>query len=254
MNSYKDDLKSSLSGYTEKEKAKILKAYEFAADAHFGQFRCSGEAYISHPVAVAKILISMSADADTVCAGLLHDTIEDTEVTFSDIAYAFGTDVAILVDGVTKMGDFRFSTKKERDLANTRKIITSITTDIRIIIIKLADRLHNMSTMDSKSFESQQAKSFETLHIFAPVANSIGAYQIKNKLEDLSLKYLEPESYKSLLNQRNEFYEKYRSLLTEVTNEIAYILNNNGISGEIKQRIKSVYSIYKKKLPPYIVT
>ena len=132
MEDYKNDLLIYLSNYNVKEQSKILKTIDFAADAHFGQYRCSGEPFIIHPLCVATMAAALNLDVDTVVASLLHDTIEDTKVTFRDIEAEFGLDVANLVDGVTKMGDFRFATKKERDLANTRKIITSITKDIRM--------------------------------------------------------------------------------------------------------------------------
>ncbi len=246
MEDYKNDLLIYLSNYNVKEQSKILKAIDFAADAHFGQYRCSGEPFIIHPLCVATMAAALNLDVDTVVASLLHDTIEDTKVTFRDIEAEFGLDVANLVDGVTKMGDFRFATKKERDLANTRKIITSITKDIRIIIIKILDRVHNMSTMEHKPSDKQKAKSFETLHIFAPMANSIGAYEIKNYLEDTSLKYLDSDKYYRLYEQREEFYAKNKQLVEDVTNEIKSILARNGIPCDINQRIKSIYSIYSR--------
>ena len=180
MDEYYNSLLKELKNYSKNEVQKIHKAYDYAVLAHAGQYRMSGEPYISHPVCVAITLCKMNADADTICAALLHDVVEDTKVTYEDIKGNFNEDVANLVDGVTKMSDFRFSTKQEMNLANTRKIISSITKDIRIIIIKLADRLHNMNTLDAKSVEKQKENSFETLHIFAPIASSIGAYKIKN--------------------------------------------------------------------------
>jgi len=242
-----NELLSELTNYSPRELSKIKSAYQFADLAHAGQFRCSGEPYICHPISVAIILAKMNADSDTICAGLLHDVIEDTSITYDDIKNLFNEDIANLVDGVTKMSSFRFSTKEEMNLANTRKIITSITKDVRIIIIKLADRLHNMSTMDFKPIEKQKENSFETLHIFAPIAGSIGAYQIKNQLEDLSIKYLEPDKYKQISDERSEYYEKYNKLLTNVSKEIVSILSNNNIPCEVKERVKSIYSIFKKE-------
>ncbi len=235
-----------LGKYSMIDKRRIKKAYEFADSAHSGQYRCSGEPYITHPLIVANMAIDMNADADTICGALLHDTIEDCDVTYEDIRKAFGIEVANLVDDVTKMGDFRFPNKKERDLAYIRKVITSITKDVRSIIIKLLDRTHNMSTMQYKPVERQKANAFETLHIYAPIANSIGAYKIKNNLEDLSLQYLDPDTYKRLFDQREDFYATHKALLEEIKGEIKSILDSNYIDNEIKERVKSIYSIYKK--------
>ena len=242
-----NDLLKELNRFSKKEINIIKQAYDFASVAHAGQYRCSGEPFVTHPLNVAIKLARWNADVDTICAGLLHDTIEDTSVTYEDIEHTFNKTVADLVDGVTKMADFRFSSKKERNLANTRKIITSITKDIRIILIKIADREHNMETLDSKPVDKQKGTAFETLHIFAPIAGSVGMYRIKNKLEDLSLKYLEPEEYKRIEDDRNSFYYEYRNLLIDVSKEIKKILADNGIPCEIRERIKSIYSIYLKE-------
>ena len=242
-----NDLLKELKGFSKKDINFIKQAYDFACIAHDGQYRCSGEPFVTHPLNVAIKLARWNADVDTICAGLLHDTIEDTSVTYEDIEHTFNNTIAYLVDGVTKMADFRFSSKKERNLANTRKIITSITKDIRIILIKIADREHNMETLDSKPVDKQKGTAFETLHIFAPIAGSVGMYRIKNKLEDLSLKYLEPDEYKRIEDDRNSFYYEYRNLLIDVSKEIKKALSDNGIPCEIRERIKSVYSIYLKE-------
>ena len=247
MNNNSKDLFVEIEDYSDEEKSKIRSAYEFADIAHTGQYRCSGEPYICHPTSVAITLAKMNADADTICAGLLHDVIEDTDVTYEDVKNEFNEDVANIVDGVTKMSSFRFSTKEEMNLANTRKIMTGIIKDIRIIIVKLADRLHNMSTLDAKSIEKQKENSFETLHIFAPIANSIGAYNMQRELEDLSFKYLEPSNYKRISDDRKRFYEANKHLLEEVSCEIKQLLLNNNIPCEIKDRFKSIYSIFKKE-------
>jgi len=189
----------------------ITKAYELAEKAHEGQIRQSGEPYISHPLSVAYILASMNADSDTICAGLLHDTIEDTKVTKEDIKKKFNEDVANLVDGVTKISKMNFSSAKDRNLANTRKIITSITEDVRIIIIKIADRLHNMRTLEYKNEFKQKEISLETLELFVPLAYYIGAYNVKREMEDIALKYLKPDhdllSIKVMVNTIEECYQ-----------------------------------------------
>ena len=192
------DLVNKLGNYSNDEIEIIKKAYCYAENLHSNQTRESGEPYISHPLNVAYILIDMNADCDTICAGLLHDTLEDTNITKEDISHDFNKDVANLVDGVTKLSKLNFSSKDELKYANTRKIITGITQDVRIIIIKLADRLHNMRTLQFKSVFKQQENALETIEIFVPLAYYIGAYRIKSELEDLSLKYLKPDMYKKI--------------------------------------------------------
>ena len=184
--------------YNAEEENIIRKAYEYARLMHAGQRRQSGEPYIIHPLNVAYILAQMKADRDTICAGLLHDTLEDTKATKEEISNLFNPCVAELVDGVTKLSKMNFSSKKEEVCANTKKIISGITEDIRIIIIKLADRLHNMRTLQYKSVYKQKENAIETLELFVPLAYSIGAYRIKNELEDLSFQYLKPDKYKEI--------------------------------------------------------
>ena len=198
MNASFDDLKKMVMSYNSTEIEIVTKAYEYAKQLHDGQFRQSGEPYISHPVNVAYILAEMHADTDTICAGLLHDTLEDTKITKEAIAEDFNKEIANLVDGVTKISKLNFSSKNDQNLANTRKIITGLTTDVRIIIIKLADRLHNMRTLQFKSEFKQKENSMETMDIFVPLAYYIGTYRIKAELEDLSLQYLYPDKYKKI--------------------------------------------------------
>ena len=171
--------------YNPDEVEKVYKAYKFAEFNHEGQMRQSGEPYITHPLNVTYILADMHADADTLCAGLLHDVLEDTCVTKEELKNEFNDDIANLVDGVTNLSKMDFSTKDELKSANTRKIITGITNDVRIIIIKLADRLHNMRTLQFKSEYKQKEKSLETMEIFVPMAYYIGAYKLKSELEAL---------------------------------------------------------------------
>ena len=191
MNNIKlEDLLYKLKSYNPDEINIVKKAYEYADTFHQNQYRQSGEPYITHPLNVAYILADMHADRNTICAGLLHDTLEDTSITKEDISHDFNQDIANLVDGVTKLAKMNFSTKQEQNYANTRKIITGITDDVRIIIIKLADRLHNMRTLEFKNEFKQKENSIETMEIFIPLAYLIGAYRIKSELEDISLKYL----------------------------------------------------------------
>lgn len=192
------DLLNKLKEYNAEEIEIVRRAYNYADNLHSGQKRQSGAPYISHPLNVAYILAEMHADRDTICAGLLHDTLEDTNITKEDIAHDFNQNVANLVDGVTKLAKMNFSSKQAQNYANTRKIIIGITEDVRIIIIKLADRLHNMRPLQFKSEFKQKENSLETMEIFVPLAYYIGAYRIKSELEDLSLQYLKPDMYKTI--------------------------------------------------------
>jgi len=241
-----EDLKKVVISYNEEELAIIEKAYEFAKGLHKGQIRQSGEEYITHPLNVAYILAEMHADRDTVCAGLLHDTLEDTNVTKEDIAENFNKNIANLVDGVTKISKLNFSTKQAQNLANTRKIITGITEDVRIIIIKLADRLHNMRTLQYKSEFKQKENSLETMEIFVPLAYYIGAYRIKSELEDLALRYLKPDMYKQLEERKTILEIESRTSLEEILYKIKAMLEDKNIPNEIKVRTKNIYGIYKR--------
>ena len=232
--------------YAKEDIQKVRKAYEFANYLHKGQYRQSGEPYITHPLNVALILAQMNADSDTICAALLHDTLEDTNATKDDIEYFFNSEVANLVDGVTKISKMNFSSKKEQNLANTRKIITGITNDVRIIIIKLADRLHNMRTLEYKSKFKQKENAIETMEIFVPLAYYIGAYKIKSELEDISLRYLKPETYRELEYKKIKIEEESKDILEEMLEKIERVLDNKEIPNEIKLRTKNIYGIYKK--------
>ena len=220
MNITLDDLLAKIKDYNPDSVDVVRRAYEFASLQHDGQTRQSGEPYITHPLNVAYILADMYADTDTVCAGLLHDTLEDTNTTKEELAELFNKDIANLVDGVTKLAKMNFSTKEEQNLANTRKIITGITNDVRIIIIKLADRLHNMRTLGFKSEFKQKENALETMDIFVPLAYYIGAYRIKSELEDLSLQYLEPNMYKKIAEQKNIVEEDSKACINEMLYEI----------------------------------
>lgn len=235
-----------LKEYDLEEVEMIKKAYQYASNLHSGQFRQSGEPYIIHPLNVACILADMHADCDTICAGLLHDTLEDTNITKEEIANDFNQNIANLVDGVTKLAKMNFSSKQDQNYANTRKIITSITDDVRIIIIKLADRLHNMQTLQFKSEFKQKENSLETMDIFVPLAYYIGAYRIKSQLEDLSLQYLYPDKYKRIEEIKSKIELESKSCLEEMLQTINLILNDKNIPHEIKVRTKNIYGIYKR--------
>ena len=241
-----NELLEILNNYNNEEIEVIKKAYFYAEKLHQGQMRQSGEAYITHPLNVAYILAEMHADVDTIGAGLLHDTIEDTDITKEDIAQEFNKEVATLVDGVTKLSKMNFSSKQEQNMANTRKIITGITQDVRIIIIKLADRLHNMRTLGFKSEFKQKENALETMEIFVPLAYYIGAYRIKSELEDLSLRYLKPDMYKRIEEQKLIIEQDSNNCLNEMLLTIKELLENENIPNEIKVRTKNIYGIYKR--------
>ncbi len=240
------DLLNKLEEYNPDEVEIVKKAYEYADTLHKGQMRQSGEPYISHPLNVAYILTDMHADKDTVCAGLLHDTLEDTNITKEDIVHDFNQNIANLVDGVTKLSKMNFSTKQDQNYANTRKIITGITEDVRIIIIKLADRLHNMRTLEFKSEFKQKENALETMEIFVPLAYYIGAYRIKSELEDLSLQYLKPDMYKKIEERKIKIEEISNSCLKDMLYKIETLLKDRNIPNEIKVRTKNIYGIYKR--------
>ncbi|MDY4996319.1 MAG: RelA/SpoT family protein [Bacilli bacterium] len=240
------DLLEKVKEYSQTEKKMIEKAYQYAKDLHQGQYRQSGEPYVMHPLTVAYILADMHADCDTICAGLLHDTLEDTKITKEEIEENFNPSVAKLVNGVTKLSKMNFSSKQAQNYANTRKIITGITEDVRIIIIKLVDRLHNMRTLQFKSEFKQKENSLETMEIFVPLAYYLGAYQIKLELEDLSLQYLKPEEYKRLEEVKFKIEKESQDCLQEMLFQIQEILSTSGIPHSIITRTKNIYGIYKR--------
>ncbi len=222
------------------------KAYRFARKAHENQKRASGEEYFTHPCNVAKILIDLGMDAATIAAAFLHDVIEDTPVSEGDIKAEFGDEVLQLVLGVTKLEKIEFTSKEEEQAENFRKIFVAMAKDIRVIIIKLADRLHNMRSLNFLSAERQQRMARETLDVFAPLAGRLGISQIKCELEDLSLKYLEPEFFEYLVTNINAKLAERREFVAFVVQEIQKILTESKIQGEVFGRPKHFYSIYKK--------
>ena len=224
----------------------IRKSYEYADYHHRNQLRESGEPYIIHPLNVAYILSEMQADKETICASLLHDTIEDTEATYDDVKKIFGTEIADLVDGVTKISKMFFTSKEEQNNANTRKILTSLKKDVRIVIIKLADRLHNMRTIQYKNEFKQKSKALETLKVYVPLAYYIGAYRIKTELEDISFKCLDIDNYKRIEEDITRIKENSTPCIKEMLHKINEILNNKEYPHEIKVRMKNIYGIYKR--------
>lgn len=244
-----DDLLQSVGKYIKKEEniQLITRAYNYALLKHTGQFRKSGEPYIIHPLAVAYILSDLCVGPATIAAALLHDTIEDTETSFNDIKENFSYDIAFLVEGVTKINRLKFDSI-ERNLAeNHQKMLLAMATDIRIILIKLADRLHNMRTMDAMPREAQIRKAKETLDIYAPLAHKLGMFRIKAELEDRALRYENPDIYYHITNLINAKKSEREELIEDMIGNIKEHFKSINIHNyEIKGRIKNIYSIYKK--------
>ena len=232
--------------YPENDRELLLSAYRYAEKMHEGQKRASGEPYFSHPCAVAEILINLGMDAPSVAAAFLHDVIEDTPATGEDLKQKFGEEILTLVDGVTKLDKIRFASHEEEDAENFRKIFVAMANDVRVIIIKLADRLHNMRSLNFLSNERQQRIAKETLEIFTPLAGRLGISQIKCELEDLCLKYLDPESYEYLVTNIHQKLEERKNFVEAVVKELKQLLNESGVKGEVFGRPKHFYSIYKK--------
>ena len=230
----------------EKERDQIEKAYTFAKEKHDGQYRKSGEAYIIHPLNVALILTSVYADSESIEAALLHDTLEDCDVAEEEIEILFGKNVLRLVQGVTKLGRIHFSTDNEYLVEYYKKIIVGMSEDVRVIIIKLADRLHNMRTLWAIPEEKQKQKAKETLEIFAPLAHHLGIHKIKSELEDLSLRYLKPVVFYDIAEKLNKTKAQRDTTVNEMLKEVSNLLVEHHIPHEIKGRAKSIYSIYNK--------
>ncbi|KLU58727.1 GTP pyrophosphokinase [Peptococcaceae bacterium CEB3] len=229
------------------ERTKVIeRAYRFAADAHRGQLRNSGEDYIEHPLEVAMILAELELDEPTIAAGLLHDVIEDTSCTRQDIEKEFGAEIALLVDGVTKLGRLEYKSKVELQVENLRKMFLAMAKDIRVILIKLADRLHNMRTLKYHSEQKQKEIAQETLEIFAPLANRLGIFRIKWELEDLSFRYLKPQEYYDLVEGIALKRREREAQINEVIDQMSQRLTEVGIKADISGRPKHLYSIYRK--------
>ena len=224
----------------------IVKAYNFGNEAHSGQLRNSGEKFFIHPVNVAIILAELNMDTSTIIAGLLHDVIEDTPITYDDVGKEFGYEIADLVEGVTKLKKIEYKTKQENQAENLRKMVLAMSKDIRVIIVKLADRLHNMRTLEYMTPEKKKEKALETLEIYAPLAHRLGISKIKWELEDLSLRYLEPEKYYELVEKVSKKRREREDYINQIIEILGKNLNDVNIESEISGRPKNFYSIYKK--------
>ena len=228
--------------------ALIDKAYQHAREAHEGQKRISGEDYITHPVEVAYILTDIEMDAASICAALLHDVLEDTVMTYEEVEKEFGEEIALLVDGVTKLSRLEFKSKQDAQAENLRRMFIAMAKDIRVILIKLADRLHNMRTLNYQPEHKQKEIAEETMEIFAPLAHRLGIFKFKWELEDLAFFYLDPDMYyqiaKRLKQKRREREDYVNDLIEQIKNGIEQI----GLEADIEGRPKNIYSIYKKMI------
>lgn len=235
--------------HRESDLALIKKAYEFAAEKHKNQYRKSGELYIVHPLAVTDILADLHVGPNALCAGMLHDVVEDTETTLSDLKEIFNEDIAEIVDGVTKVSQLKFTSTEQKQAETHQKMLLAMSKDIRVIIVKLADRLHNMRTMEFMKPESQIRISNETLDIYAPLAHRLGMFAIKAELEDRSLKYIDPEAYEEISKKIEARKLSKDDIINQMIDEISDIIHkeaSNIKDFSIKGRIKGIYSIYKK--------
>src|SRR5437588_9781157 len=224
----------------------VRKAYEFSQKHHSGQQRASGEPYLVHPLEVALVLSEMKMDSVAVAAGLLHDSVEDTSVTIVDIRKEFGEQVAHIVEGVTKISQIDFSTREEQQAENLRKMMLAMVDDIRVILIKLADRLHNMRTLEHLSPDRQQKIARETLDIYGPIAHRLGMGKIRGELEDLGFKYLDPIGYQQVHDAVEARRKKGEAFLSRVEGVVRDKLKEAGITAKVESRIKRLYSVHKK--------
>ncbi len=246
---YKELLRISYQNLTAADKKLIRQAFDVAVDAHKNQRRKSGEAYVFHPIAVAKIVASeIGLDATSIASALLHDVVEDTEYTLDDIERMFGETVARIVDGLTKIAHLKKDMNISQQAENFRKMLLTLHDDVRVIIIKIADRYHNMLTMDAMPEHKQVKMASETLYIYAPLAHRIGLYNIKTELEDLSLKYTEPDVYRDIQEKIEQTKEEQKTYIEDFSNVIRGSLDKEGLDYVIKGRMKSIYSIRKKML------
>ena len=242
-----DDVINNIKQKNRKADIKLVKrAYEYAKKNHGDQCRKSGEPYIIHPVQVAYILSTLGLDEHTICAALLHDVLEDTPITYEDIQNEFGTEIAEMVDGVTKFKKLDIASEEEQQVKNYRKMFLAMGKDIRVILIKLADRLHNMRTLEYLRKDRQIAISTETMNLYAPLANRLGMYSFKWELEDLAFKYLHPDIYNELVDGIDKKREERLKFINQIMDEIKIALNKHKIEAEITGRAKHIYSIYRK--------
>ncbi|MBU0645602.1 MAG: HD domain-containing protein, partial [Alphaproteobacteria bacterium] len=242
-----EDLIALVRNYNPKTNANLIReAYAYGREMHEGQFRRSGEPYFTHPVAVAAILTEQALDDATIITALLHDTIEDTKSTYSEVERKFGTDVAELVDGVTKLTNLQLSSSETKQAENFRKLFMAMSKDLRVILVKLADRLHNMRTIKSMRPEKQLQKARETMDIYAPLAGRMGMQWMREELEDLSFRVINPEARNSIIRRFITLQRETGDVIHKITNDIRAELEKEGIEADVFGRAKKPYSIWRK--------
>src|SRR5580658_8103930 len=224
----------------------IRKAWEFCVKHHEGQMRASGEPYIIHPLEVAEVLVEMKLDATAIAAALLHDAVEDTPATSQEIAETFGDQVAHIVEGVTKIDKIQFANREDRQAENVRKMLLAMVSDVRVVLIKLADRLHNMRTLQHLKPDRQEAIARETLDIYAPLAHRLGMGKVRGELEDLAFRYVDPYGYEQVKNAVDAARDEDEQFLNSVESLLNERLRENNIHARVEWRIKRLYSIYQK--------
>jgi len=228
------------------EESRIREAFAWAEEAHREQFRESGEPYITHPLSVAEIVCEMGLDADSVISALLHDTVEDTPITYEEVKTRFGQDVADIVDGVTKLARIPYTSKVEQEMENLRKMLIAMARDIRVILVKLADRLHNVRTLDARPERKQREVALETMDVYSPIAHRLGITRVKWELEDRSLRYLDPIGYDEIMTALSNTSEMREELIREIKDQMREYFEGLGIKVYIEGRAKHIYSIYRK--------
>src|ERR1700684_1382045 len=224
----------------------IRRAWEFCVQHHSGQLRASGEPYVLHPLEVAQVLAEMKLDSTAIAAGLLHDAVEDTPVTSEEISEAFGEQVAHIVEGVTKIDKIQFANREDRQAENVRKMLLAMVSDVRVVLIKLADRLHNMRTLEHLKPERQEAIARETLDIYAPLAHRLGMGKVRGELEDLAFRYTDPVNYQKVADAIETRRLEGEQFLRGVEDTLEEQLRENNIEARVEWRIKRLYSIYQK--------
>ena len=240
------ELEEKLTAFSEEERARVREAFRYGRAYHEGQLRKDGSPYITHPLEVAHLVAELGLDADSVMAALLHDTIEDTEATHEEVAHRFGATVADLVEGVTKLTRVKFSSTEEKQMENLRKMLMAMAKDIRVILIKICDRVHNIRTMEFQSEKKQREKALETLEIYAPIAHRLGMQRMKWEMEDQSLKFLDPIAYKEIDDELQAQAQAHAAFMDSIQEQITARLEKEGIRGTVYGRVKHVYSIYRK--------
>ncbi len=245
-----EELEEKMKSTTPEDRARVRAAYEYARSHHEGQLRKDGSPYITHPMEVAHLVAELGLDADSIMAALLHDTIEDTDATHEDVARLFSPTVADLVEGVTKLTRVKYTSTEEKQMENLRKMLMAMAKDVRVVLIKICDRVHNTRTLEFQSERKQREKSLETLEIYAPIAHRLGMQRMKWEMEDLSLKYLDPIAYQEIDQELQSQAETNAAFMERIQASIQTRLAKEGIHCTVYGRVKHVYSIYRKTYVP----